>query len=418
MTSSTNTPNACHVMAKPSSSKCNIDCSYCFYLEKQSLYPQVGDSWKMDLFTLECYVKQQIEAQVGNDVIFAWQGGEPTLMGLDFYRAAISFQLRYNKNKKIINTFQTNGLLINEEWCLFFKEHQFLIGISIDGPAELHNRYRKTRSGKSTHHKVVDAITLLKKHHVQFNTLTVVSEANAKQPLDVYRYLKELGSEHMQFIPLIEREAQQQSSDGLTLLHPDRMDEMRICDWSVEPEQYGLFMSAIFREWVREDVGKVYIQLFENTFALTCKQAAQICVFAPTCGSAFALESNGDIYACDHYVYPEFKLGNIHKISIKEINQGKENRHFALNKQTSLSQDCLNCEFLSLCNGGCPKHRFALSSRGIPEQNYLCHGYKTFFSYSKPYMNLMKELHEAGYSPAAIMQIIKQKESQIALNVI
>ncbi len=404
---------SCHVMAKPSSSKCNIDCTYCFYLEKKHIYPDSEQHWKMNKRTLETYIEQQIEAQSDNEVVFAWQGGEPTLLGVEFFRKAVEFQRKYGLGKKIINTFQTNGLLINEEWCLFFSQHQFLIGISIDGPAELHNVYRRTRSGNVTHDKVVRAIELFKKHKVEFNTLSVVSNANAKQPLEVYRYLKQLGSKHMQFIPLVEREAQEQTKDGLTLLHPERLEAVRICDWSVQPEQYGLFMSVIFREWVREDVGDIYVQLFENTFALTCQKPAQICVFSPTCGSAFALEANGDMYTCDHYVFPEYKLGNIHQISIKEVNQGNENRDFGLDKKQSLSSDCRSCEHLPVCNGGCPKHRFSFSSSGKPDQNYLCAGYKTFFSYSKPYMTLMKELYDAGYALDAIMQIIAQKESQV-----
>lgn len=404
-------PEGCHVMAKPSSSKCNIDCTYCFYLEKEKLYPESSSNWSMDEFTLERYVIQQIKAQSSQEVVFAWQGGEPTLLGLEFFRKAITLQQKYAGNKKIINTLQTNGILIDEQWCLFFRKHNFLIGISIDGPKEFHDAYRRTRSGKDTHEKVVNTISLLNKFNVEFNTLTVVSNINARSPHEVYNYLKSLGSKHMQFIPLVEREAQEQTVDGLTLLHPERTEAVKLCDWSVDSEQYGLFMSAIFHEWVRKDIGNVWVQLFENTFALTCEQPSQLCVFAPTCGSAFALESNGDIYACDHYVFPEFKLGNIHDTSIKEINESTANQQFGLNKKTTLSKDCLNCEHLNVCNGGCPKHRFSLSSSAKPEQNYLCTGYKTFFSYSAPYMELMKNLYQAGHPPSAIMQIIKQKES-------
>lgn len=404
-------PNSCHVMAKPSSSKCNIDCTYCFYLEKEKLYPDNSDRWQMNQDTLERYIIQQIDAQKTDDVIFAWQGGEPTLLGLDFFKRAVELQYKHGLGKKIQNTLQTNGILLNEQWCHFFNKHNFLIGISIDGPKRLHDVYRKTRSGKATHGKVVEAINLLKHHKIEFNTLTVVSDANARFPLEVYHYLKSLGSQHMQFIPLVERQAQKQTSDGLTLLHPERPEPVQLCDWSVDSEHYGLFMSAIFHEWVRQDVGQVWVQLFENTFATACNQPPQICVFAPTCGSAFALESNGDIYACDHYVFPEFKLGNIHQTSIKEINQGSNNQQFGLKKKQTLSNDCLKCEHLSVCNGGCPKHRFSLSSSAKPEQNYLCTGYKTFFSYSAPYIDLMKRLYQAGHPPSEIMQIIRQKES-------
>lgn len=368
----------------------------------------------MDDDTLEKYVQQQIDAQSGKEVIFAWQGGEPTLLGLDFFQRVIALQQQYGLGKKIINTLQTNGILLNEEWCIFFKKHNFLIGISIDGPKKLHDTYRRTRSGKDTHEKVAIAIGLLNRFNVEFNTLTVVSNANARSPLEVYQYLKSIGSQHMQFIPLVEREAQEKTADGLTLLHPERKEAVKLCDWSVDSEQYGLFMSAIFHEWVRQDIGKVWVQLFENTFALTCEKPAQLCVFAPTCGSAFAMESNGDIYACDHYVFPEFKLGNIHETSIETINSSSENWQFGEKKKSTLSKDCRSCEHLNVCNGGCPKHRFAFSSSGIPDQNYLCSGYKTFFSFSAPYMDVMKKLYLSGHAPAAIMQIIKQKSSSVA----
>lgn len=406
-----NTPlKSCHVMAKPASSKCNIDCSYCFYLEKEKLYPNAGEHWKMDDATLEKYVVQQIEAQDTEQVVFAWQGGEPTLLGVDFFRRAVALQNKYGKSKKIINTLQTNGISLTNEWCDFFKQNNFLIGISIDGPKEFHDTYRKTRSGKATHDKVVEAIRLLKQFNVEFNALTVVSQANARAPQEVYRYLKALGIHYMQFIPLVERKAQQKTKDGLTLLHPERLEKVALCDWSVDAEQYGLFMSAIFHEWVRKDIGHTWVQLFENTFSLTCKQPSQLCVFSPTCGSAFALESSGDIYACDHYVYPEFKLGNIHQISISEVNEHPINREFGLNKKLTLSQDCRSCDYLTLCNGGCPKHRFAFSSSGKPDQNYLCAGYKTFFSFSAPYMKLMRDLMEGGHPPSAIMKLIAKKE--------
>ncbi|MGF1703680.1 anaerobic sulfatase maturase [Photobacterium makurazakiensis] len=412
MSTQTFNPSGCHVMAKPTGSKCNIDCTYCFYLEKEKLYPDRSKDWMMDGETLEQYVQQHIQAQRDKEVVFAWQGGEPTLRGLAFFKHAVELQARFKGDKKIINTFQTNGLLLNDEWCSFFKKHQFLIGVSIDGPALLHDTYRVTRSGKPTHSKVIAAITLLKQYKIEFNTLTVVSQANVNAAIEVYQYLKSLGSQHMQFIPLVERRAVEDTQDGLTLLNPERKDVANLCEWSVGSKAFGDFLATIFHEWVRNDIGQVWVQMFENTFALTCDQPAQICVFAPTCGSAFALEANGDIYSCDHYVYPEYKLGNIHQTSLKAMNMSVENAQFGQAKMTSLSNDCQQCEYKSLCNGGCPKHRFSLSSAGKPEQNYLCQGYKTFFSYSAPYMELMKKLHLHGYPPAAIMDIIKKKESQ------
>lgn len=412
MHQTTHSLQGCHVMAKPSSSKCNIDCHYCFYLEKSHLYPDADRQSYMSVETLELYIQQHIAAQKTQQVVFAWQGGEPTLLGVAFFEKAIEFQKKYQQGKQIINTIQTNGLLIDEGWCQFLKRHQFLVGISIDGPKELHDVYRKTRAGKPTHDKVIAAITRLKHHHIEFNTLTVVSDANVKHPEEVYHYLKSLGSQHMQFIPLVERAATQATENGLTLLHPQSIEKAAVTSWSVNPDHYGLFMSAIFHHWVRKDIGRVWVQLFENTFALTCDQPAQLCVFAPTCGSAFALESNGDLYACDHYVYPEFKLGNIHQSDINTLNHSDDNKHFAQQKQRSLSRDCQQCAYLSLCNGGCPKHRFALSQAAKPEQNYLCAGYKTFFAYSAPYLSLMKQLYLDGHPPAAIMEIIARKEQQ------
>ncbi len=408
--------SSCHVMAKPSSSKCNIDCHYCFYLEKHHLYPEQGSTSYMNEETLRCYVRQQIEAQSTKQVVFAWQGGEPTLLGTDFFRKAVEFQKHYSGDKEIINTLQTNGLLLNEEWCLLFKEHNFLIGISIDGPQHLHDEYRRTRSDKPTHHLVECAISLLKHHHVEFNTLTVVNHHNVEYPEELYQYLKSVGSTHMQFIPLVERKATEPTKDGLTLLHPQRTEQSQVSPWSVDGEKFGLFMSTIFHHWVRNDVSEIWVQWFENTFALTAGESSQTCVFSPTCGSAFALESNGDVYACDHYVYPEHKLGNIHRESIDQINQSKANQKFGLAKQQSLSKHCLECPFLSLCNGGCPKHRFALSSSAKPEQNYLCKGYKTFFAYSQPYFQLIHKLQRAGYPHGAVMDIINKKEQSIGVN--
>ncbi|MCQ1058852.1 anaerobic sulfatase maturase [Photobacterium sp. DNB23_23_1] len=399
-------------MAKPTGSKCNIDCSYCFYLEKENLYPDRGQDWMMGDETLVTYIQQQIEAQSGNEVVFAWQGGEPTLRGLAFFEQAVLLQQKYANGKKVVNTFQTNGILIDEKWCTFFKQHNFLIGISIDGPSEIHDIYRKTRAGKPTHARVEAAIALLKQYRIEFNTLTVVSKANVHQAITVYRYLKQLGSQHMQFIPLVERKATENTASGLTLINPESNIAGELCEWSVEPTAFGEFLTRIFHEWVRLDIGNVFIQMFENTFALTCEQPAQICVFAPQCGSAFALEANGDLYNCDHYVYPEYKLGNIRQTSIIEMNRSDRNRLFSMAKYDTLSEDCRRCEFLSLCHGGCPKHRFAISSSGKPNQNYLCAGYKAFFQYSSPYMALMKKLYQNNYPPAAIMQIIQKKESQ------
>ncbi|ELZ1714572.1 anaerobic sulfatase maturase [Vibrio parahaemolyticus] len=399
--------NGCHVMAKPTGSICNIDCTYCFYLEKEKLYPDRNKNWKMNDSTLERYIKQQIEAQSSNEVVFAWQGGEPTLMGIEFFQLAMDLQKTHNKNgKRIINTFQTNGILLNDEWCEFFKKYNYLVGISIDGPKELHDLYRVNRSGKSTHDKVIKGIELLRKHHVEFNTLTVVNNINVNSPEKVYQYLKSLGSTNIQFIPLIERRAKLPDENGLTLIGPDYPYESNVTEWSVDSLSFGRFLCAIFSSWVRNDIGKVWVQMFEQTFAAWCEQPAQICIFAENCGSALALESNGDVYSCDHFVYPEYKLGNIHDQPIVEMYESQSNLSFGKNKSKSLPKECISCEFKFACHGGCPKHRFIPSVSGGSKHNYLCLGYKEFFKHSKPFMIIMRDLWQSGYAPKDIMNII------------
>ncbi|MCG7585604.1 anaerobic sulfatase maturase, partial [Photobacterium sp. OFAV2-7] len=330
----------CHVMAKPSSSVCNLDCDYCFYLEKENLYPERKKNWRMSDETMEAYIRQNIEAQDTVDVDFSWQGGEPTLLGLDFFKKAVELQQKYKKNHRIHNAFQTNGVLIDEEWCKFFKEHNFLIGISIDGPAELHDNYRVNRAGRPTHAKVMESIALMKKYGVEFNTLTVVNNENVKYPEKVYDFLTSIGSTFLQFIPLVERKAAQVTEDGLQLVNPNYDQEATVTPWSVPSKEYGEFLNRIFDRWIKKDVGRIFVNIFDNTLATWCKEPANLCTFSETCGHAFALEANGDLYNCDHFVYPEHLIGNIHDTSIRELNQDDKAITFGQGKKDNLTKQC------------------------------------------------------------------------------
>lgn len=393
---------SCQVMVKPTGAVCNLDCRYCFYLEKEKLYPERKGHFRMSEVTLELFIRQHIAAQDVNEVIFAWQGGEPTLMGLPFYQKAVALQQRYANGKTIINTFQTNGTLINGDWARFFSQQQFLVGISIDGDAALHNEWRVTRAGKPTHAHVEQAIQCLMQHEVEFNTLTVVHRDNMHHPKRVYDYLRALGSRYMQFIPLVER----QSNNGTpTLAHPQE-DKANMMPWSVDAQQFGHFLNAIFDIWIREDIGEIGVQLFEQTLAAWCGLPPQVCIFAPECGSAFAMEMNGDVYNCDHFVYPEYKLGNIYSQTIREMNSGKKNHRFGSDKHRLMAQECYSCQWQFACNGGCPKHRFLPSASGSLNHNYLCAGYKIFFSHTAPLMSAMKKLYQNNTSPAEIRAIL------------
>ncbi|MFH0258813.1 anaerobic sulfatase maturase [Vibrio rumoiensis] len=401
------TISGCHVMAKPTSSICNLDCEYCFYLEKEKLYPENMTNWKMDRQTLKLYIQQYIEAQPGHDIQFAWQGGEPTLMGVEFFQQAMELCLQYAGNRNITHSFQTNGILLNDQWCVLFKKYNVLVGVSIDGPEDLHDIYRVTRSKKPTHAKVMKGINYLKKHKIEFNTLTVVHELNAQHPEQVYQFLKQIGSTFLQFIPLVERKLPKEEGQAqlLTLVHPGQR-QAEITPWSVPSLHFGEFLNRIFDIWVKKDVGLIFVNMFDSTLATWCGYPSGSCVTAPTCGHAFALESNGDMYQCDHFVYPEYKLGNIHQVTINEMNQSAAVKKFGQDKSEFLSVDCQQCTYKFACHGGCPKHRFSISPLGFPHHNYLCAGYKQFFKHTEPYMKLMKSFIDKNQSPANIMAMI------------
>lgn len=396
------TVTGCHVMAKPGSSVCNIDCTYCFYLEKKALYPERHQTWKMSDDTLERFIQQHIAAQHGKHVNFAWQGGEPAMMGLPFFQRAIELCEKYSAGKTITHSLQTNGVLLNEAWAKFFARHGFLIGLSIDGPAHLHNQYRVNRAGKGTHKQVMAAMALLKSCKVEFNTLTVVGKHNVGHAREVYEFLRAAGSRYIQFIPLVERLSTEASS-VLKLVMPGE-SAAQLAPWTVPSWQYGDFLCQIFDIWIRRDVEDIYVQMFDVALAAWTGQPPVLCVHSETCGHALALESNGDLYNCDHFVYPDHLLGNIHTQSIQDLNNSEQAIAFGEAKRERLTPDCRRCDYRPVCHGGCPKHRFAISPSGHPGHNYLCAGYKHFFRHITRYMNVWRELLDQGYPQSAIMR--------------
>ncbi len=396
------------VMAKPSSSVCNIDCTYCFYLEKEHLYPERKKQWRMNDTTLENYIRDQIQSQKGDVIEFVWQGGEPTLLGVDFFRQAVAIQEQHKGHKTVSNSLQTNATLLDAEWALFFKEHHFLIGVSIDGDRISNDTYRLSRKGKSTFDDTLKGLELLKKHGVDFNTLTVVNAENVKRPLNVYAFLKRIGSQYMQFIPLVERKAIVPDRDGLILIQPTFEGESNLAEWSVPAKAYGKFMNTIFDHWIQNDLGKVFIMNFEQTMSQIAGRPGA-CVFNETCGSSVAMESNGDVYSCDHYVYSEHKLGNVNNTSLIDLVNLPQNRKFGQDKLNNISTDCHQCEVRSVCHGGCPKHRFEESSDGLLNRNYLCDGFKSHFSHVVPKMSHTLGLLSYQLPMKKVKQEIKRK---------
>ena len=400
-----------NVMAKPTGPICNLDCKYCFYLEKEKLYS--GQSgWAMSDTVLENYIRQYIEAQQVPVVTFAWQGGEPTLLGVDFFRKVVALQKQHAGGKQITNAFQTNGVLLDDSWGQFLVENQFLVGVSIDGPRELHDRYRVSKGGQPTFDRVLRGIECLKKHRVEFNTLTVVHRHNADHPLEIYHFLKETGSGFIQFIPIVERMAKVPNRDGLTLVGPDASDEADVAPWSVEQAQFGEFLCAIFDEWVRHDVGRCFIQTFDVALESWLGLPQSLCIFRETCGQAMVMEHNGDIYSCDHYVFPEFRLGNVVQESLIDLANSARQQKFGLDKRDQLPRQCRECDVRFACNGECPKHRFLHTPDGEPGLNYLCAGYKRFFKHIDPYMRFMAQELACRRPPANVMQWTARRDEQ------
>jgi uncharacterized protein len=413
-------PSAFHVMLKPRGAICNLDCAYCYYLSKERLYP--GSRFRMSDALLEEYTRQYIEAQPVPEVTFAWQGGEPTLMGLDFFRRAIEFQQKYRRpGMHIHNALQTNGVTLDEAWCRFFREHNFLVGISLDGPRDLHDAYRVDKGGQPTFERVMAGLELLKKHGVEFNVLTTVHEANAGHPLEVYRFLRdEAGAGFIQFIPIVERDNETGFQEG-----------EEVSARSVTGCQYGDFLIAIFDEWVRQDVGRVFVQIFDAALAAWLGQRPGLCIFEETCGTALVMEHNGDLYACDHFVEPPHKLGNIQEIPLAEMVGSESQQQFGLAKRDTLPRYCRECQVRFVCNGGCPKNRLlrrpdgepglnpdgepGLSPEGEPGLSYLCAGYKAFFTHIDRPMRMMAAELRAGRPAATIMLHLAQEEAEVQL---
>lgn len=392
-----------YVMIKPSGSLCNLRCKYCYYLEKKHLYTDVKNHIITDTL-LEKFVKEYIEAQTTPSVLFTWHGGETLMRPLSFYKRAMQVQQRYARGRRIDNCIQTNGTLLNDEWCKFFKENNWLVGVSIDGPQEFHDEYRKTTSGRPTFLQVMKGINLLNKHGVEWNALAVVNDFNADYPLDFYHFFKEIGCRYIQFTPIVERLVNR--TDGLTLAPGMQGDGQGVTDFSITAEQWGNFLCTIFDEWVKNDVGEYFIQLFDATLANWVGQAPGICTMAKECGHAGVMEFNGDVYSCDHFVYPEHKLGNLHDKTITEMMYSDQQKEFSKMKHQMLPQQCRECNYLFACHGECPKNRFINDKYGNYGLNYLCSGYYKFFKHVTPYMDFMKGELEAGRPPANVMNSI------------
>ncbi len=390
-----NLPPGFHLLAKPTGAACNLGCRYCFFLSKENLYP--GSRFRMADDVLEEYVRQYIGSQRVPEATIAWQGGEPTLMGLDFFRRSVKYAEKYRKPGMTIHyTMQTNGTLLDEEWCEFLREHGFLIGISIDGPQELHDAYRVDKRGAPSLDRAMRGLRLMQRHKVEFNILACVHAANGDYPLDVYRFFRdEVGAEFVQFIPIVERDNETGFQEGNT-----------VTDRSVGAEQYGSFLIAIFDEWVRRDVGAVFVQLFDASLAAWAGAPPSLCIFSPACGNALALEHNGDLYSCDHFVEPKHFLGSIMERPMIEMVGSEKQRQFGLDKLHALPRYCRECTVRFACHGGCPKNRFIETPDGDPGLNYLCAGYKAFFSHVDEPMKMMASLLQQGRAPAEIMQLL------------
>lgn len=402
--------DAFHVIAKPIGPICNMDCKYCFYLEKENLYPG-KKNWSMSDSVLESFIRQYIQTQSVPQINFTWQGGEPTLLGVEFFKKAVQLQKKYSDGRTINNSLQTNGVLLDNEWCGLFKENNFLIGLSIDGPEELHDHYRVFKGNQPSFKKVMNGLELLKKHNVEFNTLTCVNRVNSYEPLAVYNFLKSIGSTFLQLIPIVERKTVTTGKTKLELVSPEFSGEAEVTDWSVEPEQYGRFLTSIFDEWVRKDVGNIFVQMFEVSLESWFGKPQSLCVFRETCGTAMAVEHNGDLYSCDHYVYPENKLGNIIETGISSLVDSPQEFQFGMNKRNLLPRYCLECEVRFACNGECPKHRFQRTPEGEEGLNYLCAGYKLFFNHVAPYMRYMANELKQHRSPTTVMKWSMEKDS-------
>lgn len=393
-----------YVMLKPAGAHCNLACKYCYYLEKNKLYPTAQRHLMSDEM-LEQFTREYIEAQTMNQVLFTWHGGEPLLRSIDFYRKALSLQQKYAGGRRIDNVIQTNGTLLTDEWCEFFAQNHWLVGISIDGPQPDHDHYRLTAAGKPSWKKVMQGIKLLKKHGVEWNAMAVVNAYNANHPLEFYRFFKENGCQFLQFTPIVERLTRHE--DGRTLASLADKDEIPLSEASVAPEQWGYFLCAIFDEWVRKDVGKIFVEIFDCTLANWMGVSPGICAYSKECGHAGVMEHNGDVYSCDHFVFPEYKLGNIRDHSLIDMLYGEQQQEFSRLKHSSLPRQCKECDMEFACHGECPKNRFMKDKYGDSGLNYLCPGYYHYYQHVAPYMDYMKQELMAQRPPSNIMKVVQ-----------
>lgn len=400
------------VMAKPMGPRCNLDCSYCYYLEKTEFYPDES-KFRMSPQVLESFISGYIASQVRarrREIQFVWQGGEPTMLGLDYFRTIVSLQRKHcPPGHSVGNALQTNGTLLDDEWARFLHDEKFLVGLSLDGPPHLHDHYRRDRRQLPSSARVLAGWELLERHGVETNVLCVVNDRNGDCPVEVYRYLRDLGVRFIQFIPIVERTDRQ----GRLAPPPQPGDEdFSVAPWSVSPEQYGRFLCKVFDEWLRRDVGKVSVQFFDLQVGIWAGEPASLCVFAETCGAGLALEHNGDLYACDHYVYPDYRLGNIAQAPIETLAALPQQRQFGLDKKARLPAACRRCEWRFACHGGCPKHRFLPTEADDPERlNYFCRSNRMFFQHAAPHLQLMARLIRQGQPAARIMEMLEKPKT-------
>ena len=393
-----------YVMLKPAGAHCNLACKYCYYLEKNNLY-QNSHRHLMSDEMLEQFTREYIEAQTMPQVLFTWHGGEPLMRSIDFYKKALALQKKYAHGKQIDNVIQTNGTLLTDKWCEFFAQNHWLVGISIDGPQEYHDHYRVTPAGKPSWEKVMQGIQLLKKHRVEWNAMAVVNAYNAEHPLEFYHFFRDNGCQYLQFTPIVERLTEHEDGRTLASLADDR--EIPLADASVTPQQWGNFLCTIFDDWVRHDVGKTFVEIFDCTLANWMGVLPGICAYSKECGHAGVMEHNGDVYSCDHFVFPEYKLGNIREQSLIDMLYGEKQQAFSRLKHTSLPRQCKECDMEFACHGECPKNRFEKDKYGEPGLNYLCQGYYQYYSHVAPYMDFMKRELLAQRPPANIMNVLK-----------
>lgn len=397
-----------YVMLKPVGAVCNLACEYCYYLEKGKLYPEVKNH-VMSEALLEKFIKEYLECQTMQQVLFTWHGGETLMRPISFYKKALELQQKYAGGRQIDNCIQTNGTLLNDDWCKFFKDNNFLVGVSIDGPQKFHDAYRRNKQGLPSFYKVMKGIERMKKFGVEYNAMAVINDYNVDYPIEFYQFFKDIECRYIQFTPIVERLATHQ--DGTCLTSPvENENDIKLAPFSVNADKWGDFLCTVFDEWLKEDVGQYFVQIFDTTLANWVGEQPGVCSLARTCGHAGVMEFNGDVYACDHFVFPEYKLGNIYHQTITEMMYSEKQLKFGADKYDKLPKQCKDCEFLFACNGECPKNRFIQTVDGEPGLNYLCRGYKKFFEHVAPYMDFMKKELLAQRPPANVMEWARNKK--------